>query len=489
MTGGRAFFDGKATRRPTAAADGMALTVVAAVLVLAGGSSAAVGAEQQIPQTRQEIQLSFAPVVRKAAPAVVNIYSRRIVRTRGSPLFDDPFFRQFFGQNSPFGVPRQRIENSLGSGVIVAPQGVIVTNHHVVANADEITVVLADRRELEAKIVGSDERSDLAVLKVDVGGESLPFIEFRDSDTVEVGDLVLAIGDPFGVGQTVTSGIVSAEAQTRVGISDLNFFIQTDAAINPGNSGGALVDMHGRLIGINTAIYSNSGGSLGIGFAIPSNMVRSVVSGFTNLGRVERPWIGTWGRQVTSELAQALALRRPAGVLVEQIYTDGPADRAGVRVGDVILDVNGRPVDDPQALGYRIATLPLGGTAQLTLWRNGEERSAAVAVRTAPEDPPRALVELSGSNPLAGATVANLSPAVAEELNIDRVPSGVAVVTVKPSSPAQRIGLQTGDRIISVNGEAVSSTSVLRKQMSRRAGQWQIVIGRGEQRFNLSIGG
>ena len=482
MIGCRASFDGKAIRRSAT------LTAVMAVMAVAGAALQAAAAERQIPETRQEIQLSFAPVVRKAAPAVVNIYSRRIVRTRASPLFDDPFFRQFFGQNSPFGVPRQRIENSLGSGVIVSAQGVIVTNHHVVANADEITVVLADRRELEAKIIGSDERSDLAVLKVEVA-ESLPFIEFRDSDTVEVGDLVLAIGDPFGVGQTVTSGIVSAEAQTRVGISDLNFFIQTDAAINPGNSGGALVDMDGRLIGINTAIYSNSGGSLGIGFAIPSNMVRSVVSGFTNLGRVERPWIGAWGRQVTSELAQALGLRRPTGVLVEQVYSDGPAERAGVRVGDVILDVNGRPVDDPQALGYRIATLPLRGTAQLTLWRNGEERSAAVAVRTAPEDPPRALVELSGSNPLAGATVANLSPAVAEELNIDRVPSGVAVVTVKPSSPAQRIGLETGDRIISVNGEASSSTAVLRKQMNRRAGQWQIVIGRGEQRFNLAIGG
>ena len=274
-------------------------------------------ADRVVPDTRQEIQLSFAPVVRATAPAVVNIYSRRVVQARASPLFDDPFFRRFFGQGSPLGVPRQRIENSLGSGVIVAPEGVIATNRHVVAGADEVTVVLADRREFEARILGTDERTDVGVLKVETGGESLPYLAFRDSDTVEVGDLVLAIGNPFGVGQTVTSGIVSATAQTRVGITDLNFFIQTDAAINPGNSGGALVDLEGRLIGINTAIYSQSGGSIGIGFAIPADMVRSVVAGFTSFGRLQRPWLGAAGREVTNDVAHALGLRRPAGVLIE----------------------------------------------------------------------------------------------------------------------------------------------------------------------------
>jgi len=409
------------------------------------------------------------------------------VQTRVSPLFDDPFFRRFFGGNAPLGVPRQRIENSLGSGVVVAPDGVIVTNHHVVAGADEVTVVFSDRREFEARIIGSDERTDLAVLRVDAGRTALPSIDYRDSDTIEVGDLVLAIGNPFGVGQTVTSGIVSAVAQTHVGIADLNFFIQTDAAINPGNSGGALVDMSGRLVGINTAIYSQSGGSLGIGFAVPSNMVRLVVSGLSTGGRLERPWIGISGRQVTSDVAHALGLDRPAGVLVEDVNSDGPGDRAGIRVGDVILQVGGWPVDDPQSLKYRIATAPIGSSVDVLLWRRGEERSVSLPIRTAPEDPPRASRELTGANPLAGATVANMSPALAEELGEERFRPGVVVLSVRPASPAQRIGLQAGDRIISVNGEDVSSSSGLEKQVRRRVSRWQLSVGRGEQRFNLVI--
>lgn len=437
-------------------------------------------AEASVPESAQQIQLSFAPVVRIAAPAVVNIYSRRVVRAGPSPFLDDPFFRRFFGENFSFGLPRQRVENSLGSGVIVAPDGTIVTNHHVVAGADEITTVLADRREFAARLLGSDERTDIAVLKVDAGGERLPFIEFRDSDTVEVGDLVLAIGNPFGVGQTVTSGIVSAEARTRVGISDLNFFIQTDAAINPGNSGGALVDISGRLIGINTAIYSKSGGSIGIGFAVPSNMVHSVVAGFVGGGRVQRPWIGAWGRSVTSDVAQALGMRRPAGVLIEEVADGGPADRAGIRTGDVVLEVNGKPVDDPQALGYRVATLPVGGSAEILVWSAGSQRNVGLPLRSAPEDPPRNALELGGSQPLSGATVANLSPALAEELGTDRFYRGVVVLTVRPGSPAERIGLQTGDRILVINGEEISSPSSLRKQVGRRVQQWQIVVGRGE---------
>ena len=459
------------------------------VLALISCSHPSISGERAVPETRQEIQLSFAPVVRAAAPAVVNIYSRRVVQARVSPLFDDPFFRRFFGQGSPLGVPRQRIENSLGSGVIVAPDGVIVTNHHVVAGADEVTAVLADRREFEARILGSDDRTDVAVLKVDTGGDSLPYLAFRNSDTVEVGDLVLAIGNPFGVGQTVTSGIVSAEAQTRVGITDLNFFIQTDAAINPGNSGGALVDLEGRLIGLNTAIYSQSGGSIGIGFAIPSNMVRSVVAGLTSLGRLQRPWLGASGREVTNDLAHALGLRRPAGVLIENVYPEGPADRAGIRTGDVILEVHGRAVDDMQALNYRIATLPIGESTDVTLWRNGEQRTVTLPIRTAPENPPRATVELSGSQPLAGATVANLSPAVADELGLERAYSGVVIVTVRPRSPAQRVGLQPGDRILQVNGEAISSTAGLRKIISRRSARWEIVFGRGDQQFSFIVSG
>ncbi|MBK8176120.1 MAG: DegQ family serine endoprotease [Rhodospirillales bacterium] len=468
---------------------GLLLSLLSAALIAASDLSGANDAfAQAVPESRQQIELSFAPVVRIAAPAVVNIYSRRIVQARGSPLFDDPFFRQFFGSGTPFGMPKQRVENSLGSGVIVGADGIIVTNHHVVAGADEITVVLADRREYAAKVVGSDERTDLAVLKIDVGGDRLPTVAFRDSDTVEVGDLVLAIGNPFGVGQTVTSGIVSAEAQTRVGIADVNFFIQTDAAINPGNSGGALVDMQGRLVGINTAIYSRTGGSLGIGFAIPANMVRLVVDGFTRYGRIERPWIGAWGREVNGDVAHALGLPRPEGVLVEEIYPGGPADDAGIRTGDVVLAINGRTVDDPQALRYRVATLPIGGSAVVTLWRDGKERSVTMPVQKPPEDPPRAALKLSGSQPLAGATIANLSPAVADEMGLGRHDKGIVVTEIESSSPADRLGLQVGDRIVSVNGEAPASTTALRRQMDRRAGRWQIVIGRGDQKLSVIVG-
>jgi serine protease Do len=436
------------------------------------------------------VGLSYAPVVKRAAPAVVNIYSRKEVQTRGlTPLFDDPFFRRFFGENFRFGGPRSRIQNSLGSGVIVDSDGTIVTNHHVVAGADEITVVLPDRREFEAQFLGSDERADLAVLKIDVGEEKLPFLELDDSDEVEVGDLVLAIGNPFGVGQTVTSGIVSAQARTRVGINDLNFFIQTDAAINPGNSGGALVDMDGQLIGINTAIYSKSGGSMGIGFAVPSNMVRTVLAGFAEGGGVVHPWLGAWGQQVTAEIANSLGMKRPAGVLIDEVYAGGPADRAGIRVGDVVLSVKERPVDDPESLDYRIATAPIGGTVAVELSRRSEKRTVSLKIETPPEEPPRDTTELGGLHPLAGATVANMSPALAEELGEDRYRPGVAILGLYAGSPARRLGFQIGDRILKVNGQSVTSVAALKKMTARQRNRWRIAFRRGRKTLNLVIGG
>src|SRR5262245_13358994 len=284
---------------------------LAAGILLAWAISAPVfaGEAKQVPRDTAEIQLSFAPIVRKAAPAVVNIYARQVQKTAGSPLFNDPLFQHFFGDQ--FAEPHERVRNALGSGVIVRADGLIVTNHHVVADASEIRVVLSDRREFAAKIVISDEKTDLAVLRIDAGGAKLPVLALRDSDELEVGDLVLAIGDPFGVGQTVTSGIISALARTQVGISDLGFFIQTDAAINPGNSGGALIGMDGKLVGINTAIFSRNGGSVGIGFAIPSNMVATVIDAAQNGGKLVRPWIGAAGQALTAELAEGFGLDRP----------------------------------------------------------------------------------------------------------------------------------------------------------------------------------
>ncbi len=462
-----------------------------AIMLAAGLVGVAPAAERQAPVSQEQVRLSYSPVVKRAAPAVVNIYSRKEVQTRGfAPLFDDPFFRQFFGENfRRFGGPRSRIQNSLGSGVIVDSNGTIVTNHHVVAGADEIIVILPDHRELEAQFLGSDERTDLAVLKIDVDGEELPFLEFHDSDEVEVGDLVLAIGNPFGVGQTVTSGIVSAQARTHVGINDLNFFIQTDAAINPGNSGGALVDMNGRLIGINTAIYSKSGGSMGIGFAVPSNMVRTVLLGFAEGGRVVRPWLGAWGQQVTAEIAHSLGMKRPVGVLIDEVYAGGPADRAGIRVGDVVLLVKERPVDDPDSLDYRIAIAPVGDDVAVKLSRRGEERTVSLKVETPPEQPPRETTELSGRHPLAGATVANMSPALAEEIGEDRYRPGVAILSLHSGSPAKRLGFRVSDRILEVNGQSVVSVAALKKLTNQQRKRWRIAFRRGGKTLNMVIGG
>jgi serine protease Do len=443
---------------------------------------------QTVPQSREQIHLSFAPVVKRTAPAVVNVFSRRIVRAPGgppvSPLFNDPIFRRFFGDQIPQGVPQQRIQNSLGSGVLVSADGLIVTNHHVIKDADQITIVLADRREFEAQRLRSDERTDLAVLKIDAKGEQLPHLELGDSDALEVGDLVLAIGNPFGVGQTVTSGIVSALARTHVGVSDFRFFIQTDAAINPGNSGGALVDLDGRLVGVNTAIYSRSGGSIGIGFAIPTAMVRTVLAGAGAGGKVVRPWLGASGQPLTSEIAAGLGLKRPVGVLVKEVAPGGPAAQAGIRTGDVIISVNGHEVEDAEALRFRIATIEVGGTARLQLWRRGAEREVAVRVVAPPEDPPRQETLIQGRNPLAGARVANLSPALADELGRDATQRGVVVLDLEPRSLAQRIGLLRGDIVVSINDRQTASVAQLKDALAG-ASQWTVVLKRADKLITL----
>ncbi|MEX2642475.1 MAG: trypsin-like peptidase domain-containing protein, partial [Acetobacterales bacterium] len=348
----------------------------ALVCMLIAGATAMPSAAQQpaVPERREQVRLSYAPLVKRVAPAVVNVFTRKVVRERAaSPLFNDPFFRRFFGDQFPLGETRERVQNALGSGVVVDPEGLIVTNGHVIQGADQITVVLADRREFDAEVLGVDDRSDLAVLRLRDVGTPLPFLDFRDSDTLEVGDLVMAVGNPFGIGQTVTTGIVSALARTTVGVSDFRFFIQTDAAINPGNSGGALVTMDGKLAGINTAIYSRDGGSLGIGFAVPSNMVRAVVAGIAS-GGLSRPWLGFSGQDITADLASGLGLPRPLGVIVREVFPDGPADRAGIGAGDVLTHLDGREVDSMEGLRFRVATMTGDDEAEVRLWRKGEVR-------------------------------------------------------------------------------------------------------------------
>jgi Do/DeqQ family serine protease len=463
-----------------------AFLVAGVLIVLSTGTAEA---QKRVPSSRTEINLSYAPLVKKAAPAVVNIFTKKTVRALSfSPLFDDPFFRRFFGDNFRVGPPsRKKVQNSLGSGVIVDPKGIIITNHHVIAGADEIRVVLSDRREFDAKIIGSDERTDLAIIQVDTNGSDLPHLKFRDSDELEVGDLVLAIGNPFGFGQTVTSGIVSALARTQVGINDFNFFIQTDAAINPGNSGGALISLDGRLVGVNSAIYSKGGGSVGIGFAIPSNMVRSVLSGISKAGRLVRPWIGAEGQGITAAIAENLGLRRPAGVLISDVFPKGPADRAGVRVGDVIVSINGHEVDDPEALKFRIATRPIGDTVKLDLVRRGRGRSVDFSIEAPPRDPKPSRTELSGVHPVQGATVANLSPALADEMGVNLLKTGVIVAEVRRGSASNRFGFRLGDIVRKINGTEIKSVAQLKALLVQKVSRWRVVIERDGESLSMVV--
>ncbi len=445
-----------------------------------------------VPESRAEITLSFAPLVEATAPSVVNIYAQRVVREQmASPLFADPFFQRFFGTPLPHPLQRDRVQNSLGSGVVVTPDGLVVTNHHVIANADEIKVILSDLSEYAATLVLSDERTDLAVLRLaGLGDRTLSTLELADSDGLAVGDLVLAIGNPFGVGQTVTGGIVSALARTAVGVSDYNFFIQTDAAINPGNSGGALVDMSGRLVGINTAIFSRSGGSLGIGFAVPSNMVRAVLASAARGGMVLRPWLGAEGQQVTAEIAETLAVATPGGVLVNRVHPAGPAARAGVAIGDIIVSLGGQPVIDPEGLRFRVAVQPLDGEVALTVLRDGTERVLMLDVELPPEEPPRNPTEIRGRVPLAGAVVGNLSPAVAEDLSLS-VPetAGVVVLDVLAGTPADRLGIEVGDLVLRLNGEAIAAVEGLAAVLQQPVRRWQIAIRRGDRILETTIDG
>ena len=461
------------------------LSVLAALFLIAAAAPAAT--TKQVPESADAVTLSFAPLVKETAPAVVNVYAQQIVAQRERGLFGDPFFRQFFGDDGSFGRPRERVQNSLGSGVIVDAAGLIVTNNHVVKGGTNIRVVLADKREFEATLLLTDERTDLAVLKIDAGEEELPALTLGDSDDLEVGDLVLAIGNPFGVGQTVTSGIVSALARTDVGITDYQFFIQTDAAINPGNSGGALIDMDGELVGINTAIFSRSGGSIGIGFAIPANMVKTVVMSAETGKAVKRPWLGADFQDVTAEIADSLGFARPEGALIVKLAPQGPLAKAGLRRGDVILAFNGRTVESARELRYRAATAAIGGKAVVEFQRGGNRRETAVALVAAPESVDREETKIAGKNPLAGAIAANLSPAVADELGLRLDATGVAVTGVE-KGPAQRF-FRKGDVLLEINGTAITNVGVLQDVLAAETDFWRIAIRRGGRVLTLALGG
>ncbi len=447
-------------------------------------------AQRLVPQSQVQLRYSFAPIVKRAAPAVVNVYVRTTRRVVDSPFMSDPFFREFFGRR--FGLPRNRTQNSLGSGVIVSRSGLVVTNAHVIKSRGEaeIRVVLADKREFDAKVVLRDDKTDIAVLQVNGGSPNLPFLEFEDSDALEVGDLVVAIGNPFGVGQTVTSGIVSALARTGLGRSDAQVFIQTDAAINPGNSGGALVDMNGRLVGINTAIYSRTGGSLGIGFAIPSNLVRLYVDSAKSGRKIERPWLGAKLETVTREIADGLGLERVAGAVVATLQSRGPAATAGLRVGDVVVAIDARAVSDARAALYRLTTRGIGSTAKLEVWRRGRRRTIDLRLRGAPKPGPDDIRKLKGEHPFDGTQMANLVPAIVEELALaGDIDSGVAILNVDPRSIAASIGFRRGDVLIQLGSDKVRSLDQLVRALGVSRRVWFIAIRRGRRILRVEVPG
>ncbi|HEY1941335.1 MAG TPA: DegQ family serine endoprotease [Roseiarcus sp.] len=453
-------------------------------MCLACTAAQAQTAEKTVPQSPGEVRLSFAPVVKKVRPAVVNVYASRVETMARNPLFDDPIFRQFFGQQGQ----ESRVAQSLGSGVIVDPSGLVVTNNHVIEGMTDVKVALSDRREYAAKIVLRDPRTDLAVLKIQ-SDERFPVLELGDSDAIEVGDFVIAIGNPFGVGQTVTQGIISALARTQIGINDYGFFIQTDAAINPGNSGGALVDLDGRLVGVNSAIVSRSGGSVGIGFAIPVNMVKSVIAAAKHGGVVKRPWLGASLQNVTKDIADSIGLDRPAGALVANVYPHGPAAEANLKRGDVITAVDGQPVDDSGGVGFRLAVKPLGGVATITVLRDGKTLALSVKLAAAPETPPRDTIRISGRSPFQGAQVMNVSPAVAEELSLENITEGVVVTDVADGSVAADVGLQKGDLVLEVNSAKIATTHDLEAASAQRARYWDLILQRGGEVIRSRIGG
>ena len=405
----------------------------------------------------------YSRVVKEVVPAVVNISSSRVTRQETSGMHGqpqmDPFFRQFFGDQGPgrFNAPKDRREKSLGSGVIVSPEGYVLTNNHVVDHATEITVTLRDKREMKAKLVGTDPRTDIAVLKIE--GSNFPYVTLGDSAKVQVGDIALAIGNPFGVGQTVTMGIVSAMGRGNLGIEEVEDFIQTDAPINPGNSGGALIDDEGHLIGINTAILSgNSGGNQGIGFAVPVNLAHHVMNQILKNGKVERAYLGILPQDVTPAMAKAFGAKEAKGAVVGDITANSPASHSELKQGDIILEVNGKPIDDANQLRLQIGLLSPGSTVNLSVLRAGTPLDVTVKMGEFPGKEERASLDSKGTgSTLDGVSVENLTPEAAREMKLAPDTNGVVVADVNPSSHAADAGLRAGDVIQQVNRQPVKS--------------------------------
>ena len=412
----------------------------------------------------------FPAVAKATMPAVVNISTTRVVKSQGghpaSPFMDDPMFRQFFGEqfNRQFQIPRERRENSLGSGVIVSADGYIVTNAHVVDKADEIKVLLSDKREFTGKVVGTDPKSDIAVIKI--SGKELPILNWGDSEKLEVGEYVLAIGNPFGLNSTITLGIVSAVGRANMGIEQYENFIQTDAAINPGNSGGALVNTRGELIGINTAIFSRTGGNMGIGFAIPSNMAKGVMDSLVKHGKVVRGYLGVSIQDVNAKIAKQFGLDKAQGALVSDVVSGSPAEQGGIKSGDVIVRLDGKAIENSTLLRHRVAEMPVGQSVEVEVLRDKKPVKLNIKIAEQPKDMTAGGESVKGegkSSALAGFEVQNLTPDISGKLNLARGTQGVVVSGVESGSAAEEAGIQPGDVVVELNRKPVRNTDDFRR--------------------------
>jgi len=433
----------------------------------------------------------FAPVIKKVLPTVVNISSSKVVKTPAGfgQTPDDPLFRQFFGNEfgRGFNVPREQREHGLGSGVIVSPNGYVMTNNHVVDGATDILVTLSDKREFKGRVIGTDPKTDIAVVKIDA--TNLPSIVIGDSSKVQIGDYALAVGEPFGLGGTVTMGIVSATGRANLGIEDYEDFIQTDAPINPGNSGGALVNDRGELVGINTAIIAHgSEGNQGIGFAVPVNLARTVMDEILKNGKVTRAYLGIVPQDVTPSIAKALGVKEATGALIADVSPASPAQRAGLQRGDIILDVDGKPVTDSNQLRMNISMMHPDTTVNLKVLRNGSEHDLTAKLEELPTKEARVENEGQGSkSSLSGISVDDLDAQTARQLGLPPNASGVVVTRINPSSAAADSGLQRGDVIQEVNRQPVRNTADFERAMSSSKNETLLLVNRQGRTMYVAV--